>query len=273
MNSDMIHFLWDQVVRGFENPDLLYSSGCFSAEKTKIKIIENVLGSKEIGEKLFLEQKQRIEQNVKLVRKENKFKPERITFHQRFGWTIWTQDIKAYLGKLVLIDDTQIEIGHRSYFSGPVKIRGGGKIKIGAFCCIAENISMYAGNDNHPQTFPALINFMNARFVEDNMSFEIQYGNELSAKRSNITIGDNVWIGRDCHLSGGITIGNGAIVGQKSFVLKDCDPYSIYAGSPAKKIRERISTESQRKLDQSKWWEWTDKEIQDNQSFFSSSLG
>lgn len=36
-----------------------------------------------------------------------------------------------------------------------------------------------------------------------------------------------------------ITIGEGAVIGAGSFVNKDCEPYGIYVGSPAKKIGER----------------------------------
>ena len=36
-----------------------------------------------------------------------------------------------------------------------------------------------------------------------------------------------------------VTIGEGAVIGAGSFVNKDCEPWGIYVGSPARKIGER----------------------------------
>jgi len=37
----------------------------------------------------------------------------------------------------------------------------------------------------------------------------------------------------------GVTIQEGAIVAAGSIVTKDCDPWGIYMGAPAKKVKER----------------------------------
>ena len=56
------------------------------------------------------------------------------------------------------------------------------------------------------------------------------------------TIGDDVWIGYGSTVLQGVTINNGAIVAAGSVVTKDVEPYSIYAGNPAKKITDRFDT-------------------------------
>ena len=54
-----------------------------------------------------------------------------------------------------------------------------------------------------------------------------------------------VAIGRDCWLGGGVrilmgvTIGDGAVVGAGSVVTRHIPPYEVWAGVPAKKIRDR----------------------------------
>ena len=58
-----------------------------------------------------------------------------------------------------------------------------------------------------------------------------------------VTIGDDVWIGYGSIILSGVNIGNGSIIAAGSLVTKDVEPYSIYAGSPAKKIRDRFDTE------------------------------
>ena len=46
------------------------------------------------------------------------------------------------------------------------------------------------------------------------------------------------WIGMECKILKGVTIGEGAIVGSGSVVTKDVAPWTIVAGNPAKVIKE-----------------------------------
>lgn len=73
-------------------------------------------------------------------------------------------------------------------------------------------------------------------------------------RRSAITIGNDVWIGQDAMILGGVTIGDGAIVGAGSLVTRDVAPYTIVAGNPANVIRTRYTDEQIRKLLRLKWW-------------------
>ena len=47
------------------------------------------------------------------------------------------------------------------------------------------------------------------------------------------------WIGAQVTIKGGIQIGEGAVVGARSFVLENVPPYSIVVGNPAKVIKKR----------------------------------
>lgn len=61
--------------------------------------------------------------------------------------------------------------------------------------------------------------------------------------KDNITyIENDVWIGYGSVIMGGVTIKNGAIIAAGSVVTKDVEPYSIYGGNPAKKLRDRFDT-------------------------------
>ena len=62
----------------------------------------------------------------------------------------------------------------------------------------------------------------------------------------NVTyIGDDVWIGYGAIIMSGVTIANGCIIAAGSIVTKDTEPYSIYAGNPAKKVKDRFLTEKE----------------------------
>jgi acetyltransferase-like isoleucine patch superfamily enzyme len=54
-----------------------------------------------------------------------------------------------------------------------------------------------------------------------------------------VTIGDDVWIGSNCIVLPGVTIGSGAVVGAGSIITKDVPKNTIVAGNPARIIRSR----------------------------------
>lgn len=58
-----------------------------------------------------------------------------------------------------------------------------------------------------------------------------------------IRIGKNVWIGFDSCILPGVTIGDGAIVGARSVVTGNVEPYTVVAGNPARLIR-RLEAQS-----------------------------
>lgn len=60
-----------------------------------------------------------------------------------------------------------------------------------------------------------------------------------------IIIQDDVWIGVGSIVLSGVEIGKGSIIAAGSVVTKDIEPYSIYAGNPAKKITSRFKSKEQ----------------------------
>ena len=53
-----------------------------------------------------------------------------------------------------------------------------------------------------------------------------------------ITVGDGSWIGSRAVVLPGVTIGEGCIVGAGAVVNRDCEPHGMYAGVPARRVRE-----------------------------------
>ena len=58
-----------------------------------------------------------------------------------------------------------------------------------------------------------------------------------------ICIQRNVWIGFDCCVLPGVTIGEGSIVGARSVVTEDVPPFTVVAGNPARMIRKLENNE------------------------------
>ena len=58
------------------------------------------------------------------------------------------------------------------------------------------------------------------------------------------TIGADVWIGTRSTIREGIQIGDGAVIGAGSVVVRDVEPYTVVAGVPARLIRRRFDDEN-----------------------------
>ncbi len=83
-----------------------------------------------------------------------------------------------------------------------------------------------------------------------------------------IMIGNDVWIGTRALIMGGVTIGDGAVVGAGAIVTKDVPPYAIVGGVPAKIIRYRFDQELIDRLLELKWWFMTDDVLKKHISIF-----
>ena len=57
------------------------------------------------------------------------------------------------------------------------------------------------------------------------------------------TIGNDVFIGPNSVIIGGITVGDGAIIGAGAVVIRDVPPSSIAVGNPARNLPIRPETE------------------------------
>ncbi len=79
------------------------------------------------------------------------------------------------------------------------------------------------------------------RFIDHDHGIELGIPMKLQKEqRGEITIGEDAWIGANCIVLKGITIGDGAIVAAGSVVTKPVAPFSLVAGVPARFIRQRV---------------------------------
>ncbi|MFM1803508.1 MAG: hypothetical protein RL136_387, partial [Planctomycetota bacterium] len=57
--------------------------------------------------------------------------------------------------------------------------------------------------------------------------------------RPPIEIGDEAWIAADAFVGPKVRVGEGAILGARGVALRDLEPWSIFVGNPAVKVRAR----------------------------------
>ena len=156
---------------------------------------------------------------------------------------------------------SRVKMGKYSYVGASTGITD---CEIGNFCSIGGNCGI--GGGLHPiqmvSTSPVFLqgkNFLRKHFA----SFPY-------APSEHVVIGNDVWIGASVYIKSGVKIGTGAIIGAHAVVTKDVEPYSIVAGVPAKKLRNRFDTETINELLKIKWWDWPDEQIKQMSDMFDS---
>jgi len=107
-----------------------------------------------------------------------------------------------------------IHVGENFYAGFNCTILDMAEVRIGDNCLIAPNVGIYtAGHYIHP------------------------IDRHKSGFAKPITIGNNIWIGGNCVIIGGVKIGDNSIIGAGSVLTKDVPENTIFAGNPAKKIK------------------------------------
>ena len=125
-------------------------------------------------------------------------------------------------------------IEHMAYFGSGKGIEIGNRSGIGKNCRVPNNIKI---GDN-VMMGPKCWIFDTATHRHDRVDIPmIDQGREDSGKRT--IIGDDVWIGRECLIIGGKTIGSHTIIGARSVVSKDIPDYVVAAGNPIRIVKER----------------------------------
>lgn len=59
-----------------------------------------------------------------------------------------------------------------------------------------------------------------------------------SLNRSPVIIGDGCWLGASSTILPGVTVGDGCMIAAGALVTSDCEPNGLYAGVPARRVRE-----------------------------------
>lgn len=69
-----------------------------------------------------------------------------------------------------------------------------------------------------------------------------------------IDIGNGVVISRGAKILPGVSIGDGAVIGAGAVLTKPAEAFGIYAGVPARKLRDRMDSETIETVRRVAWW-------------------
>lgn len=118
-------------------------------------------------------------------------------------------------GKIYVNDNATLQLGS-GYINHNCNISVFEKVVIGNDCVISENV-VIRDSDNH------------------------SIDGSSKNKTSPITIGNHVWIGTNCTILKGVTIGDGAVVAAGSVVINDVPSKTLVGGIPARIKKQDIS--------------------------------
>lgn len=107
-----------------------------------------------------------------------------------------------------------LSIGNNVWIGEQVWIDNLAQITIGNNVCISQAALLLCGNHNYAKT-----------------TFDLSV--------NTITINDGAWLCAKAVITGGVVCGSHAVISTGAVLSKDAEPYHIYAGNPAIKIKER----------------------------------
>ncbi len=135
------------------------------------------------------------------------------------------------IGDRVIIDDFAFIMGGKKTTIGSFVhiaafslLCGGGELIVGDFAGVSGGVQIYTGNED----------YSGSSLTGPTVPFP--YRRPI---RSYVIVEKHAVIGAKSVLLPGVTVGEGTVVGANSTVIKSCESWSIYAGSPARRLKAR----------------------------------
>jgi len=127
-------------------------------------------------------------------------------------------------------------------------------LKVGKFCSFGPGVKILLGEEHRIDTvttYPFSSIFRYASHLPD-----------ITWTKGDVVIGSDVWIGQESLILSGVKIGNGAVIGARTTVVRDIAPYSITAGCPGTHRRFRFDQGKIEMLERIAWWDWPMERIE-----------
>jgi acetyltransferase-like isoleucine patch superfamily enzyme len=135
------------------------------------------------------------------------------------------------IGNNVIIDDfvllmggKETQIGNYVHIASFCNITGGGKFIMEDFTGLSSGCRIFTGSED----------FSGSSLT--NPTIPPKFRNVV---RSFVVMKKHSILGANVVVLPGVTIGEGAAIGANSLVTKDCEPWTIFVGTPAKPLRPR----------------------------------
>lgn len=150
--------------------------------------------------------------NVLISRKASIYSPENIEINDH----VRIDDFCILSGKII--------IGNYIHIAAFCGLFGIDKIILKNYCGLSSRVTIYSGSDD---------------FLGASMTNPMIPGKYRIVHQAPVVLEEHVIIGAGSVILPGVTLGIGAAIGALSLVTKDCQPWTVYAGNPARRLKER----------------------------------
>lgn len=133
-------------------------------------------------------------------------------------YSLWGHKVKGYIGPKCFF----------GYGKGKFSLDKGSSINYKCFLDLGNDIAIGKNCNIAYQ-----VTFVNS--THEVGSTQRRAGRNVSLP---IIVKDGCWIGANATIMGGVTIGEGCIIGTGALVIKDCEPNGLYIGFPAKRVKD-----------------------------------
>ncbi|WP_122263015.1 acyltransferase [Ornithinimicrobium cerasi] len=121
-----------------------------------------------------------------------------------------------------------IHVGHHvNLGTGPTLLATRSTIRIGDHVMFGPGVTIRGGNHRFDLV---------GRYIDT-----VSDAEKRPEDDPGVVIEDDVWVGGNATILGGVTVGRGSVIGASAVVTKDVPSYSIVGGNPAKVIRNRFT--------------------------------
>ena len=117
-----------------------------------------------------------------------------------------------------------ISIGQHVYIAVYSSLIGAGKISLSDFCNISSRVSIYSSSDDHTGA------------TMTNPTVPAAY---TGVRHADVFLGKHVLVFGGSVILPGVTLEEGVVVGALSLIKRNCEAFGIYAGNPARRVKER----------------------------------
>jgi len=170
------------------------------------------------------------------------FLPE--TLLEKIGFKYVGKDVKLS-DKATILSPQNISIGDNVRIDDYCVLSGGSGFVIGSHIHIAVHCSFFAGSGIELADFCQIGPYSLLLSESDDFSGASLIGPQVPMKfkpeykKGKIIMEKYTTLGARSTIIPGVTMHEGSITGAHTLVIKDCDPWWIYAGVPAKKLKKR----------------------------------
>ena len=189
-----------------------------------------------------------------------------VLYHSRNAWLAGSHFVRTAIGEQMLryrcaVGRNVMLDGHMPYIYGDGTIVLGDDVRIGNRSTMVVGLKVYADArlEIGSRTTLGYMNLISvARSVRigndclfagevkilDNNSHSLDFEDRRRAAPlepqhvAPIVVEDDVWIGTNCIILKGVTIGRGAVVAAGSVVTRSVPPFTVVAGNPARVVKE-----------------------------------